>query len=377
MQQVWAQRADAAEGAVVARHVRRLWGLPGTALGVVAWPPVLRERSFLKWHYWWQAHLLDCAVDAAAREPTPKRRRRLVKVARAHRFRNVTGWTNNYYDDMAWLGLALERAQRLHSVDNRSAIQTLEMELHDSWSPHLGGGIPWRKGDNFFNAPANGPASILLARTGRLWRAQAMADWMDAKLKDSDTGLILDGIRSAGTSSDDVVVLDRAVYSYCQGVVLGVETELAVRLGEPRHRERVHALVAAIDERLCRDCVIVGGGGGDGGLFDGILVRYLALVATTLLGDSDEDEAARTLAAAIVLASAEAAWDNRLEVEDHPLFGAAWETQARLPGPGLSVATSRGGTVRSSAVPERDLSVQLSGWMLMEAAYTVSAAGFR
>lgn len=375
MQELWAQRADAAEGAVLARHVRRLWGLPGTALGVVAWPPVRRERLFLKWHYWWQAHLLDCAVDAASREPTSKRRRRLAKIARAHRIRNITGWTNNYYDDMAWLGLALERAQRLHSVGNRTGIQKIEMELFDAWSPRAGGGIPWRKGDDFFNAPANGPASILLARTGRLWRAQAMADWMDTKLKDRQSGLILDGIRSSGTAGDPGV-LDRAVYSYCQGVVLGIETELAVRLGDARHRERVHALVAAVEARLCRDLVIVGGGGGDGGLFNGILARYLAFVATDLPGDTDEDQASRALAASIVLASAEAAWENRLEVEDHPLFGAAWETQAHLPGPGLSVATFSGGTVRSSSEPERDFAVQLSGWMLMEAAFTVSAAGF-
>lgn len=370
MQELWAQRADAAEGAVVARHVRRLWGLPGTALGVVAWPPVRRERLFLKWHYWWQAHLLECAVDAASREPTAKRRRRVTKIARAHRIRNITGWTNNYYDDMAWLGLALERAQRLHAVGNRVGIQKIEMELFDAWSPQAGGGIPWRKGDDFYNAPANGPASILLARTGRLWRAEAMADWMDATLKDPDTGLIFDGIRTGD-------VLDRAIYSYCQGVVLGVETELAVRLGDPRHRARVQALVAAVDARLCRDLVIVGGGGGDGGLFDGILARYLAMVATTLPGDSDDDRTTRALAASIVLASAEAAWENRLEVEDHPLFGAAWESQATLPGPGRTVATFSGGTVRSSAVPERDFAVQLSGWMLMEAAYTVADAGFR
>ncbi|SNS68658.1 glycoside hydrolase family 76 protein [Rhodococcoides kyotonense] len=380
MQEQWSQRADAAEGAVVARHVRRLWGLPGTALAVVAWPPVRRERLYFRWHYWWQAHLLDCAVDAADREPTAKRRRRLAKIARAHRVRNISGWTNNYYDDMAWLGLALERAQRMHAVDNRGGIQALEMELFDAWMPDSGGGIPWRKGDSFFNTPANGPASILLARSGRLWRAQAMADWIDATLRDPDTGLIFDGIRASGARGTTQMGggdVDRAVYSYCQGVVLGIETELAVRLGAPRHRERVHALVAAVDTHLCRDGVVVGSGGGDGGLFDGILARYLALVATMLPGDTDEDDGARALAANIVLRSAEAAWENRLEVEDHPLFGASWETQARLPGPGHTVATFTGGTVRSSVVPERDLSVQLSGWMLMEAAYTVSSAGYR
>ena len=32
------------------------------------------------------------------------------------------------------------------------------------------------------------------------------------------------------------------------------------------------------------------------------------------------------------------------------------------------------GAVNASAVPERDLSVQLSGWMLMEAAHAITAS---
>ena len=31
--------------------------MPGTQLGVVAWPSARRERLFGTWHYWWQAHL--------------------------------------------------------------------------------------------------------------------------------------------------------------------------------------------------------------------------------------------------------------------------------------------------------------------------------
>ena len=125
MSDLWAERADLAEAAVTSRHVRRLWALPGTALGVVGWPAVRRERLFLTWHYWWQAHLIDLAVDAAEREATPRRRRRVVRLTRSHRIRNLLGWTNNYFDDMAWLGLALERAQRHLYVDRRDAIAVL------------------------------------------------------------------------------------------------------------------------------------------------------------------------------------------------------------------------------------------------------------
>lgn len=369
MQQVWAERADAAEGAIVSRHLRRLWAMPRTALGVVAWPAVRRERMFRPWHYWWQAHLLDTAVDALERDPTPKRRRRIAKVARSVRVRNVRSWTNSYYDDMAWLGLSLERAQRLFALDHRSAVQVLESQLFDSWSPEHGGGIPWCKGSDFYNTPANGPAGIMLARTGKLWRAQAHADWIEETLRDPESGLIFDGIRRDGT-------LERAIYSYCQGVTLGLETELATRLGEPRHRERVHTLVNAVYDGLTDHGVITGGGGGDGGLFNAILARYLAFVVVNLTWESNEDIRAKEIAAQIVLASAEAAWRNRLEVEGLPLFGHDWTRDATLPRLSGELATFTGGSVRSSSVPERDLSVQVGGWMLMEAAYVVSAAGY-
>ncbi|MGW0042979.1 glycoside hydrolase family 76 protein [Rhodococcus sp. NPDC003348] len=372
MQHEWSARADAAEEAVVTRHLRRLWALPGTSLAVVAWPPVRRERLFFTWHYWWQAHLLDCVIDAADRNPTSRRRRRITKIGRAHRIRNITGWTNQYYDDMAWLGIALERAQRLHHLDFRVAIGDLETQVFSAWAPESGGGIPWRTRSDFYNAPANGPAAILLARTGRLLRAQAMADWIDDTLKDPATGLILDGIRFPSGRPVPAGVLDRAVYTYCQGVALGMETELALRLDEPRHRRRVHDLVDAIDKHLTVDGVIAGGGGGDGGLFDGILARYLAHVAARLPGDSEPDQRARRIAAQIVLDSAEAAWDNRLQIEGQPLFGCDWTRTARLPGLGAGIATFSGGTVHASDIAERDLSVQLGGWMLMEAAYVAA-----
>ncbi|UYP18388.1 fructose-bisphosphate aldolase [Rhodococcus sp. Z13] len=363
---LWAERADASEGALVSRHVRRLWGLPGTALGVVGWPAVRRERLFLTWHYWWQAHLIDTAVDAAERDATLRRRRRVVRLTRTHRLRNITGWTNDYFDDMAWLGLALERAERHLYVDHRDAIATLAGELVDAWQPDRGGGIPWRRRDNFYNTPANGPAGLLLARTGKVYRAQEMADWIHDTLLDPETGLIFDGIRDGEP--------ERALYSYCQGVTLGLETELALQLDDPRHRRRVHALVAAVDEHLTECSVVTGGGGGDGGLFNGILARYLAMVATALPVLDGDDVRARNVAARIVLASAEAAWENRLQVEELPVFGRDWSQPARLPGFGMSVAKFSDGTVRASSVPERDMSVQLGGWMLMEAAYAVAAA---
>lgn len=364
MSQQWANRAASAETAITRRHLRRLWQIPGTQLGVVGWPPTQRDRAFGSWHYWWQAHLLDTLVDAQVRDPQPARIERIHRQIRGHRTRNLGRWTNSYYDDMAWLALALERAGRLTGVTRPAALQTLAAQLLDSWAPEDGGGIPWRKQDQFFNAPANGPAGIFLARYGQVRRAQQMADWIDETLIDPETDLVFDGINDGS--------LVRAQYTYCQGVVLGLETELTVRVSDDRHAPRVHRLVAAVAQNMAPGGVLAGGGGGDGGLFAGITARYLAMVTTELPGDTEADDVARNTARDIVLASAEAAWQNRQSVDGLPLFGAFWDRTAELPARGGQAAAFADGMVYASHIAERDLSVQVSGWMLMEAAYSVS-----
>lgn len=367
MDQMWANRAASAEAAITTRHLRKVWGLPGTQLGVVAWPAAGTHRRFGTWHYWWQAHLLDNLVDAQLRDPKPERLASITRQIRGHRLRNIGRWTNNYYDDMAWLALALERAGRLTGVARPRALHRLADQFLTSWVPEDGGGIPWRKQDQFFNAPANGPAAIFLARyEDRLRRAQQMADWIDETLIDPETHLVFDGIKGGS--------LVRAQYTYCQGVVLGAESELAARTDDPRHAERVRRLVAAVAEHMAPDGIIKGAGGGDGGLFNGILARYLALVVTDLPGETEADVAARATAAKLVLTSGRAAWENRQTAEYLPLFAAFWDRPAELPTAGTKDAQFVEGAVNSSEVPERDLSVQLAGWMLMEAAHSVENA---
>ena len=369
MDQLWANRAASSEAAVAQRHLKRLWALPGTQLGVVAWPSTRRDRLFGTWHYWWQAHLLDCLVDAQLRDPQPERRTKINRQVRSHRLRNNFSWVNSYYDDMAWLALALERAAWVAGVERKRALPKLADQFVKAWVPEDGGGIPWRKQDQFFNAPANGPAGIFLARyPDRLKRAEQMGDWIDRTLIDPETHLVFDGIKSGS--------LVRAQYTYCQGVVLGLETELAARTGAEargRHQARVHRLVAAVNEHMASSGVLKGGGGGDGGLFAGITARYLALVATTLPGDSADDVTTRDAARTLVLASAKSAWDYRQTVNGLPVFGPFWDRDAQLPTADGEEAQFAGGAVTGSEVAERDLSVQLSGWMLMEAACNVTA----
>lgn len=363
MVQVWANRAASSEAAITKRHLKRLWGLPGTQLGVVAWPAARKQTLFGTWHYWWQAHLLDCLVDAQLRDPQPQRLTRINRQIRGHHIRNNLRWTNDYYDDMAWLALALERSGRLYDIGRPNALDKLADQFLNSWVPEDGGGIPWRKQDQFFNAPANGPAAIFLARHDRVRRAQQMADWIDETLIDPETHLVFDGVKGGS--------LVRAQYTYCQGVVLGLEVELANRTDDPEHAQRVHRLVAAVAKEMTTDGVICGAGGGDGGLFNAILARYLAFVATDLPGTAPEDEQARATARDLVLTSARSAWDYRQTADGLPLFGAFWDRNAVVPQSVTGDAQFVEGAVNASEIAERDLSVQLSGWMLMEAAHTL------
>ncbi len=300
------------------------------------------------------------------RDPQPERRIKIERQIRSHRLRNNGSWINSYYDDMAWLALALERASRIADVEPRAALNKLTDQFVNAWVPEDGGGIPWRKQDQFFNAPANGPAGIFLARYGdRLRRAQQMADWIDETLIDPETHLVFDGIKAGS--------LVRAEYTYCQGVVLGLETELAARTQDDRHAPRVHRLVAAVDEHMAPDGVLHGAGGGDGGLFAGVTARYLALVghhaARRLADDAEARETAARDRAHVGAVGLGQPADRRRPAAVRAVLGSR---PPSCPTAGGQQAQFVDGAVTGSEIPERDLSVQLSGWMLMEAAYAVT-----
>lgn len=327
---------SAAERAVTARHLRRVWGLPGTVLGRSGWPPSVGQRLHWHWNYWWQAHLLDTLVDAQLRSPSASRLALIRSFVRSVRLRNFGRWTNEYYDDIAWLGLALQRVSSL-GIDVGPALAAIDTQLLSGWTSAAGGGIWWRVGDEFKNAPANGPAAIFHARSGNLPRARAMTSWMTSTLVDPDSGLVWDGIRT------DTGELVKHIYTYCQGVYLGACLELS-------SVDLAARTVRAVAAQCAPDGVIRGQSGGDGGLFAAILARYLALAARSL----PEPEA--SLARSLVLTSASACWSGAAE---GPVFSAFWDRSApTLPLP--------------ADAPERDMSVQVGGWMLLEAAATLS-----
>ncbi|RSM66569.1 fructose-bisphosphate aldolase [Amycolatopsis sp. WAC 01376] len=330
-----ADRAAAAERAIRDRHLHGVWGLPGTVLGRSGWPPSMGQRVHWHWNYWWQAHLLDTLVDAQLRDPSPDRLKLIDRFVLSMRLRNFGKWINDYYDDIAWLGLALQRAGQL-GLDVRGGLEAISSRLREGWTDDAGGGIWWRVGDDFKNAPANGPAAIFHAREGATQHARGLTDWMTERLVDPESGLVWDGLR---VGSGELV---KHIFTYCQGVYLGACLELS-------ELDRVERTIRAVAEHVAPNGVIRGQEGGDGGLFGGILARYLALAAPLSSSGIARD---------LVIRSAEACWSGAAETPHGPLFSADWAT----PAPSLPLAGD---------APERDLSVQVSAWMLLEAAATL------
>lgn len=342
-------RAAEAETSVTGLFAGRLLGLPWTHLARVEHPP--RGRADAHWNYWWQAHYLDCLVDAGLRalrlgdtEDAQQRAHRGDRLLATIRLRNVGRYPNAFYDDMAWLVLAAGRLRLLHEALGRARRRQLRVservltaQLRSAVTDDLGGGAFWNVKRDFKNVPASGPVALHLARIGDVEAARSIVEWLYARLLDPESGLFLDGVRVVG--GQETVVPD--VYTYNQGTVLGV----LVTLGDATSRDRAAALVTTVDQRLTTgdSRALVTHGGHDGGLFTGILARYLALCA----GDPGTDPVTASTARRLVSATAEGFWAGRSGVAG----------QTRFP----SHATD------SASMGGLELSTQLQAWMTLEA----------
>jgi predicted alpha-1,6-mannanase (GH76 family) len=360
--------AAAAARSVTQAFGHRVAGLPFTHLGAPARP---RPRAGLlrPWHYWWQAHYLDCLLDAALRErgsPLPQRTgtgnlRLARQLLRGIWCRNGLRYRNSYYDDMAWLALATERLGRFSRPAGRAAAradEVLHPQLVSAHTPEFGGGLFWNTRRDFKNTPATAPAALYFARTGESARAQELLDWLHQRLLDQPTGLYLDGIRRA----DGAEKLVRAVYTYNQGTVLGA----LLAMGGPENMDRASRLIGSVATHLTHNGGVLhshGRGpyaGGDGSLFTGILARYLALAA----GSPELPGSARQTAQELVTATAESLWSR------HCRTGSGQGQQLVFP----STTGPQSGSVPAApdvpvSAPALELAGQLQAWMIFEAAH--------
>ncbi len=356
-----ATRADQAARSVTRTFGKRLLFLPGTHIGASAKPQRPLDVVLKPWNYWWQAHYVDCLVDTGRRElasgvkfdgaSRPSAGRLASRLVTTVRLRNFLRFVNSYFDDMAWLALATLRLEELAEATrkpgrrrNARVRESLTLQFDSASTDDLGGGIFWNTTRDFKNTPATAPVALYYARTGRPEQAQRLLDWLNARLFDTEKGLYLDGLRIHGPNA--ALVAD--IYSYNQGPVLGAMLEL----GGEENLRRAAALIDAVARQLTFQgtSVLRCHGHGDGGLFTGILLRYLALAAA----DGHLPQDAKKAARAMVLDTAEALWNGRTE---------------RAPGtPVFSSDPLRPANETYPAGSAVELSTQLQAWMALEAA---------
>jgi predicted alpha-1,6-mannanase (GH76 family) len=270
---VWAERAAESSGALAGAYWddrRQLFRIVHPRPRI---PPV-------RWHYWWQAHALDSLVLAGDAD----RARRLV-LGVLHR--NGGRITNDYYDDMAWMGLALHGAAAAGLLPVDPLVKELVAELHEGFDAEHGA-VLWRRRDTYLNIAANAPAAILAARTGDRAFAERVVEWLHRTLVSAD-GVVRDGVHPGRPTVD-------SAWTYNYGTVIGAD----VALGD---LDCARVVAATAMRRLVGpDGLLPDEGGGDGGLFKGVFARHLgALIAAT--GDAELRD--------MLVRNAESAWGSR------------------------------------------------------------------
>ncbi|MGE4567953.1 MAG: glycoside hydrolase family 76 protein [Bacteroidales bacterium] len=245
---------------------------------------VKQKPSDPDFHYWRNAHVIDILLDAYERTGDSLWLARVDRLVSGIYRANGERWRNNYYDDMEWMALALLRASDLSGEERYYKIaRLLWQDITMGWNSSQGGGIAWKKDQREYkNTPANMPACILASR---LFRRDALPDdlewalklfeWQRLHLVDPETGVVWDGVNRTGDGKID----KEWKFSYCQGVYIGAAVELFRITGRESYLDqacRTADGVVSDTLHFTVSGILRSEGTGDGGLFKGIFVRYLA-----------------------------------------------------------------------------------------------------
>ena len=230
--------------------------------------------------YWWFAHAIDTLIDGYERTGDSKYIERAEEAVKGVRRRHGSSLINDFYDDMEWMGLALVRLyDKTKNTQYLDLAKGLFKEIEGGWSEVAGGGISWQKNRRHFkNTPANAPAAILAVRLHertdeeqyREW-AHKIFNWINDTLRDPITGYIPDGIND----HEDMKITWNA-YTYNHGVYIGAALEMYRMTGDPKYLDYAEKTYQnAVATYSGDNGVIKEEGQDDGGLFKGILLRYV------------------------------------------------------------------------------------------------------
>ncbi|MFE4709595.1 glycoside hydrolase family 76 protein [Paenibacillus sp. NPDC056722] len=315
---LWDERADQAQGALDTLFWNEDIGMYNIET------PCPNGECNTIFHYWWMAHAVDVLVDGLLRTGDTRYADRLAALHQGLLKRNGGVWPNELYDDMEWMALAWLRAYQATGQETyKETVFILWEDILTGWNEHMDGGIAWQKSQlDYKNTPANAPAVILAARLYQTFGdaealnwAERIYAWLKGHLVDADTGFVWDGMNRAGDGGID----KDWKFTYNQGVYIGAAVELYRITGEAGYLENARRTFQAAVTELAD--AGHGGlpdeGGGDAGLFKGILVRYTAELCKADPGSG--------VAADFLRANGDLLW-SRGKSGDGALFGTDWNS---------------------------------------------------
>lgn len=298
-------------------------------------------------NYWWQAHGLNAMIDASIRVNNDRYFNMISDFHNGIKKAN-NGYTNDYYDDMAWMGIALLRAYELTNLNEY--LNTSILLWHDiktGWNDNNGGGIAWNKQMlNYKNTPSNATTAILSFRLHNVTQDQQYYNlgekimvWLQNTLVDETSGMVWDGIGR----TDDNKIDNNWLFTYNQGIYIGACIELYKISNNEIWRDRaIKTADNAITTFGGNFNIFKDEGTGDGGLFKGILVRYLKYLSDQQFVEKNKSTTYKT----VIKSNSARLWDMGKSASFPYTFNNDWN---------------------QSPAGEIDLSVQLSGVFLMEA----------
>jgi predicted alpha-1,6-mannanase (GH76 family) len=232
-------------------------------------------------NYWWSAHGVDVLVDGYLRTRQDIYKTRAKNLLYGIKSANGNTYINHFYDDMEWLGISSLRAYQ--STGDAEYLTVANQLWTDIQTGYTDGAINWNKGcPGCKNTCANTPAVImgvkLYQTTGSaavLQRSKDIYSFVKAHLVDPTTGAVWDNY-STGSGA-----IGTAVFSYNVGTYIGAGWELYKVTGDVTYlNDAVKSAEYVMTSRITNGMFFLNATGtGDGGLFNGIFVRYFALLA--------------------------------------------------------------------------------------------------
>ena len=342
----WEKAADSSTAVLV----EKFWNPSGSYFN--------EKNTSTVFHYWPQAHALDVLVDAYERTGKGEYKMLMDMWFTGVKQKNGNTFLNEFYDDMEWNALAMLRVYNATNDEKyKTAVDAVWADIKTGWNTTMGGGIAWRKSQLYYkNTPANAPAAILAARLYRkfgnasdLEWSKKIYNWQKEVLYNPSSGWVYDGINSDNDGKKNTTWK----FTYNQGTFIGAALELYKITNDASYLNDAinaanftlsDATLTNMNDNLLRD-----EGGGDGGLFKGVFVRYFTqLILADGMLSSDKKRYADFLKH-----NAQTLWNTGTD-KSYLLYGSYWKNK-----PGSTT----------------DLTIQLSGAMLMEASALLKKNG--